>query len=76
MEDISGLFALRSNDAISGHDILVISFPTETRIMRFDSEGGIEELAELGGFDVNNHTLLAINLPNNLILQGIHPTKK
>jgi DNA damage-binding protein 1 len=69
IEDVTGLFALRSSECSRGHDIVVISLPIETRILMFDSHGEIEELDNYRGFSLDVQTLLAINLPNDCILQ-------
>lgn len=63
-----GLFSLRSHgsDAI---DTLVISFISETRVLRFDAEGGIEEVYEFQGMALNKETLIAANLPSSRLLQ-------
>jgi len=67
MEDVQGLFALRSNG--KNVDILIVSLSIETRVFHFDSDGGIEEVESFRGFQMDAHTLLAVNLPNDLILQ-------
>ncbi|KAK0663036.1 mono-functional DNA-alkylating methyl methanesulfonate N-term-domain-containing protein [Cercophora samala] len=50
-------------------DTLVVSFLTETRVFRFDSEGGVEEVGEFMGFWLDCQTLLARNLAGGMILQ-------
>lgn len=69
MEDVKGIFALRSSDDVPANDILVISLPIETRILKFSPEGEVEELESFRGFSLDAPTLFAINLPNDLILQ-------
>ncbi|KAH8602074.1 mono-functional DNA-alkylating methyl methanesulfonate N-term-domain-containing protein [Bisporella sp. PMI_857] len=68
MEDVRGVFALRSNDP-RVDDTLVISLSVETRVFLFDSQGEIEEVDSFRGFQLDAQTLLAINLPNDLMLQ-------
>lgn len=69
MEDVRGVFNLRSNDQSKADDTLLVSFPTETRIFKFDPQGEIEELENYRGLTMDQHTLLALNLPNGLLLQ-------
>jgi DNA damage-binding protein 1 len=68
MENVIGLYSLSST---SGQfvDILVVSYPLETRIFRFDSEGDVEELEQAMGMSLSNQTLLAANIPAGRILQ-------
>ncbi|KAI5463857.1 mono-functional DNA-alkylating methyl methanesulfonate N-term-domain-containing protein [Mariannaea sp. PMI_226] len=63
-----GLFSIRSYGA-DLVDTLVVSSITETRIFKFDNEGGIEELYSFQGMSQDTETLLATNLPNGLLLQ-------
>lgn len=67
-----GLFTLRSygSDLVN---VLVVSSITLTRIFKFDSDGGIEELYSFQGMTQDTETLLAANLPNGQLLQ-ITPT--
>lgn len=69
MEDISGLFSLRSNEGSQADDIAIVSFPVETRVFKFDSQGEVEELESFRGFSLDQPTLLARNLPRGLMLQ-------
>ena len=64
MEDVRAVFALRSNERSQANDTLVVSFPTETRIFKFDSQGDIEELENFRGVRLDHHTLLAMNISN------------
>jgi DNA damage-binding protein 1 len=48
---------------------LVVSFQTETRIFRFDSEGEVEEVEQFLGMSLNEQTLIAESLPNGRVLQ-------
>ncbi|KAH8678775.1 binding protein [Tricladium varicosporioides] len=72
MEGIREVFSLQSSDQ-SLDDVLVVSLPTETRIFVFDTEGEIEEVEDYRGMVLNEHTLLAMNLPGGMLLQ-ITPT--
>lgn len=63
-----GLFTLRSFGAPK-HDTIVLSFIAETRVLRFDAEGGIEEVYEFQGLAFNQETLLAANMPTGQVLQ-------
>ncbi|KAH6676481.1 binding protein [Halenospora varia] len=72
MEDIQEVFSLQSSDQ-SLDDVLVVSLPTETRIFVFDTEGEIEEVEDYRGMALNEHTLLAMNLPDGMLLQ-VTPT--
>ncbi|KAK2624485.1 hypothetical protein QTJ16_006435 [Diplocarpon rosae] len=67
IEDIRGVYALRSSVQSPFDDVLVVSFPTETRIFTFLDE--IEELGGFRGMQMDGQTLLAVNLSNGLILQ-------
>lgn len=69
MEDIRGVFALRSSGSSPFHDALVISLPIESRIIKFDSDSEIEEISSFRGFSLDERTLLAMNISNDLILQ-------
>ncbi|CAG7564067.1 unnamed protein product [Fusarium equiseti] len=68
LEGTRGLFTLRSYGADSV-DTLVVSSITETRVLSFDSEGGIEEIYSFEGMSLDCETLLASNLPNGQLLQ-------
>lgn len=62
-----GLFSLAYfSDQV---DTLVVSCIGETRIFQFDADGGIEEVFDFCGMDLQAETLLAMNLKNNLLLQ-------
>jgi DNA damage-binding protein 1 len=69
MEDIEALFSLRSSGQTQVEDIVLVSFPTETRVLKFDSEGEIEELESFRGLSLDQPTILALTLPNGLSLQ-------
>jgi DNA damage-binding protein 1 len=68
MEDIRDVFSLRS-PASEVDDILVVSFPTESRVFTFDIDGQIEEVEQLRGLALNEYLLLVCNLPNGSFLQ-------
>ncbi|CAM1511683.1 Fc.00g091960.m01.CDS01 [Cosmosporella sp. VM-42] len=63
-----GLFTLCSYGS-EKVDTLVVSLVTETRILRFDTDGGIEEVYSFQGMTQDTETLLATNLPNGQLLQ-------
>jgi DNA damage-binding protein 1 len=69
MSDIRDVFSLRSSLASQVDNILVVSFPTESRVFTFDIDGQIEEVEELRGLALNEYLLLVRNLPNGSILQ-------
>ncbi|KAG0652707.1 UV-damaged DNA-binding 1 [Hyphodiscus hymeniophilus] len=73
MENIRGVFALRSGKSLF-NDILVISRPIETMIVKIESESDIEELCEFRSFSLDQRTLLATNISNDLILQVTETT--
>ncbi|PKS09256.1 hypothetical protein jhhlp_003870 [Lomentospora prolificans] len=66
--NVKGLFSLASNKG-KKTDILVVSSVTDTRVFKFDDEGGIEELASFGGLKLDNQTLLVSSLPTGELLQ-------
>jgi len=68
MDNIRGLYSLRSHGS-KFDDTLLISFLTETRIFRFDSEGEVEEVEEYLGLSLGENTLLAANVSGGRILQ-------
>lgn len=67
-EAIRGLFSLKSHGSLMV-DTLLISSVADTRVFRFDAEGGIEEIFEFAGMSLDRETLLAANLSNGHILQ-------
>jgi len=69
LEDINGLFAISSGANTSEDDVLVVSFPTHTRILRFTLNEEIEELESFRGFSLDSSTLLALNISGDLIIQ-------
>lgn len=71
LDDIQGtrgLFTLKSHGA-ELVDTLVVSLINETRVFRFDSAGGIEEVYEFAGMTFESETLLASSLPSGHLLQ-------
>ncbi|KFY68099.1 hypothetical protein V497_00039 [Pseudogymnoascus sp. VKM F-4516 (FW-969)] len=73
MDNVKGVYTLQTNNS-EFQDTLVISFSTETRVFRFDSQGEVEEVEEFLGLSFEEHTLLAANVSNGRILQ-ITPSK-
>lgn len=69
LEHITDLFSLRSAVSSDHVDLLVVSFVGETRIFLFNAEGEVEEQAEYMGLSLSESTILAVNLPNNRLLQ-------
>lgn len=69
MEDVRKLFSLKSTSESDFVDTLVVSFVTETRIFRFDPDGEVEEVDQYRGFSMNEHTLVALNLSGDRLLQ-------
>ncbi|WXC65387.1 hypothetical protein SNK03_011191 [Fusarium graminearum] len=68
LEGTRGLFTLHSYGS-EMVDTLVVSSITETRILSFDFEGGIEEIYSFQGMSLDSETLLASNLPSGQLLQ-------
>jgi DNA damage-binding protein 1 len=69
MSNVRELFSLRDSAGSEFVDTLVASFVTETRVFRFDADGGVEEVEEYQGFSLEEHTLLATNVQQNRLLQ-------
>ena len=68
MQDIRGVFSLKSGAGCQD-DTLLVSFSTETRIFKFDTEAEIEEVENYRDFDQKSETLLAINVTSDVVLQ-------
>lgn len=68
MEGIRKVFALHSGPSLP-NDTLVVSFSTETRFFKFDSQGDIEEVETIRNLSPTAETLLTYNLDNGCILQ-------
>jgi DNA damage-binding protein 1 len=67
IEGARGLFSVAyASDQV---DTLVVSCIGETRIFQFDESGGIEELFEFCGMDLQAETMLAMDLKNGMLLQ-------
>lgn len=71
VNDVLRLFPLRKENTLD--DILVFVTPVETRIFSFDCSGDVEELEDYKGMATDQPTLVAIDLPNEAILQ-VTPT--
>lgn len=69
MDHITDLVALRSSSSSEFVDLLAVSFIDETRIFQFSPDGEVEEQAEFKGLSLSEGTLLAMNLPNDRLLQ-------
>jgi DNA damage-binding protein 1 len=68
LDDVRGLFSIRSHGS-QKVDTLVASFLTETRIIKFDPAGDVEEVDSFNGFVLDNRTLYAANLANGRLVQ-------
>ncbi|PQE03739.1 dna damage-binding 1 protein [Rutstroemia sp. NJR-2017a BBW] len=68
MEGIRKVFALHTGPSLP-NDTLVVSFATETRFFKLDSQGDFEEVETIRGLFSNAETFLTYNLDNGLILQ-------
>ena len=69
MDHITNLHPLVSKTSSQKTDTLVVSFIDETRVFQFDVGGDVEEAAEYKGFDLSEGTILALNLPQDHLLQ-------
>ncbi|ROT42994.1 hypothetical protein SODALDRAFT_342210 [Sodiomyces alkalinus F11] len=65
---VRGLFSLKSYGSAQV-DTLVVSFVTETRVFRFDQDGGVEEVFDFQGLILDQPTLVAASLPSGQMLQ-------
>ncbi|UNI13404.1 hypothetical protein JDV02_000152 [Purpureocillium takamizusanense] len=63
-----GLFSLKSHGSASVNT-LVISFISESRVLCFDPDGGIEEVFSFQGLTLDQETLLVTNIPSGQLLQ-------
>ncbi|KAK6600225.1 DNA damage-binding protein 1 (CPSF A subunit region) [Botrytis cinerea] len=68
MEGIRKVFALHSGPTLP-NDTLVVSFSTETRFFKFDTQGDIEEVETVKNLSSTSETLLTYNLDEGCILQ-------
>lgn len=66
---VRGLFTLKSREG-QGVDTLIMSLIGETRVLRFDPGGEIEEVFQFQGFDLEKETLIARSLPSGQLLQA------
>lgn len=73
IQGVRGLFALKSR---GGEDVdtLILSLIEETRVLRFDPGGEIEEVFEFQGMDLEKETLIARSLPSGHLLQATPST--
>ena len=69
MNHITDLFGLRSTSENQYMDLLLASFVDETRVFEFGTDGDVEEVAEYKSLSLEESTLLAVNIPNNRLLQ-------
>lgn len=73
---IEDMWALSTKGQDGQQDVLIASFATETRIFKFDTEEGIEEVSDFYNLEFAEPTLLAANLPDHKLLQvhdsGLH----
>jgi DNA damage-binding protein 1 len=69
LSHITDLWALNSKGAEGIHDMLLVTFVDETRILKFDSEAAVEEVESFCGLELTQATLFASNLPDNKLLQ-------
>lgn len=70
--DISGMRGLFTLKSQGGEyvDTLIMSLIGETRVLRFDPGGDIEEVFEYKGMDLEAETLIARGLPSGRLLQA------
>ncbi|KAK3389322.1 mono-functional DNA-alkylating methyl methanesulfonate N-term-domain-containing protein [Podospora didyma] len=68
LEHTRALFSLKSNGS-QKVDSLAVSFLTETRVFKFDSQGEVEEVLSFSGMAFDSQTLFVKNLPNGQLLQ-------
>lgn len=69
LDHITDLFSLRSAVSSEYVDLLVVAFVGETRIFQFSADGEVEEQAEYMSLSLSESTILALNLPDNRLLQ-------
>lgn len=69
LSHITDLWGLSSTGLSDVHDALLVSFVTETRIFRFDSEAAVEEVDDFHHLDFSQPTLFAANLPDRKLVQ-------
>ncbi|KAK5955863.1 hypothetical protein OHC33_003504 [Knufia fluminis] len=66
---IEDMWALSTKGDGGQQDVLLTSFATETRIFKFDADGGVEEVDDFCNLEFAEPTLLAANLPDHKLLQ-------
>ncbi|WPH04392.1 mono-functional DNA-alkylating methyl methanesulfonate N-term-domain-containing protein [Acrodontium crateriforme] len=66
---VSAVFSLRSSTCTETADTLVVSFVTHTRVFVFASDGDVEEVESYRGFNMDESTLYAGDLPNGKVIQ-------
>ena len=69
MQHINDIFALRSTGSAEQVDTLIVSFVNETRVFSFSAQGEVEEVDNYKAFSLSEGTLLAINVPNDRVIQ-------
>ncbi|KAI8632472.1 mono-functional DNA-alkylating methyl methanesulfonate N-term-domain-containing protein [Xylariaceae sp. FL1651] len=68
INNVRSLFSVRSYGAAKT-DTLIVSLLTETRVFLFSATGDIEEVDNFKAMTLTEPTLLALNLPNDRLLQ-------
>ncbi|RDA95124.1 hypothetical protein CP533_2167 [Ophiocordyceps camponoti-saundersi (nom. inval.)] len=68
IQGIKGLFTLKSYGT-QRDDTIILSSIAETRVLRFDAEGGIEEVYNFQGLTLDQETLLVSNISASQVLQ-------
>ncbi|KAI0158871.1 mono-functional DNA-alkylating methyl methanesulfonate N-term-domain-containing protein [Pestalotiopsis sp. NC0098] len=68
MDDIQAVFSIRAQSATKSN-VLLVSLLLETRAFVFDPSGVIEEVDAFNGVSLRDQTLVALNLPNQRLLQ-------
>ena len=68
-DHITDLWSLNTTVTDQFDDILVTAFAEQTRVFRFDASGAVEEVPDFNGFELQETTLLAVNLPDRKLLQ-------
>lgn len=70
---IVDMWGLSTHGKNARHDVLLLSFATETRVFKFDADAGVEEVDTFYNIELGEPTLLAVNLPDQRLLQ-VHDT--
>jgi DNA damage-binding protein 1 len=66
---ITDLWSVSSTGQSDVHDTLIVSFVTETRVFKFDSEAAVEEVDDFHHLEFSHPTLFAANLPDRKLVQ-------